>query len=155
MPVLEPEGYYLRAFISYEKIRRLSEELEKEKSETVRDFLRTEIERYRKEFVRYLGRAKKVLPNDARVHMLEGAFLLDNKEYKKAIESFRAVLAIEERSASAYFNLALAYDALGDYQTAYDCCQTALQIDPSFKKAAYFIVELEGKRQESEEKKAP
>lgn len=155
LPVLEPEGYYLRAFISYEKTRRLSEELEKENSETVREFLQSEIERYRKEFTRYLMQAKKLLPNDARVHMLEGAFLLDNKKFKEAIECFKAVLSRHQRSASVYFNLALAYDALGDYQTAYEYCKTALEIDPSFQKAAYLIIELEGKRQSDEEKKTP
>lgn len=150
LPVLEPEGYYQRAFVSYDKIRRLSEKLEKEKSETVRRFLKTELERYKKEFIAYLNRAKRLLPQDVRVSMLEGAYLIGERRYREAIGCFEAVLAVEERSAGAYFNLALCYDALGDVEMAYRNCQRALELDPRFRKAAKFIVELEMKRRSGE-----
>ncbi|MCX7703637.1 MAG: hypothetical protein N2234_06010 [Planctomycetota bacterium] len=147
---LKPEEHRHRAEIALNKLLSIEQDLEKADSETMREYIIWERNRYEKEFKYHLKEAKKHIPNDAQVNMLEGAYLLFQKEYKNALKLFEKVLEKEPKSAGAHFNSALCYDPLGDIEQAYSHCAKALQLDPKFSKAAYLIVELERKKREKE-----
>lgn len=58
-------------------------------------------------------------------------------DFSGAVELLKANAADYPQSASAQYGLGRAYKAAGDMENARTAFQRALQIDPTFKKAAH------------------
>jgi tetratricopeptide (TPR) repeat protein len=55
--------------------------------------------------------------------------------YPEAIEAYRACIAVDGANAAAYYNLGVAFQALGKYRDARDAFLKALEINPNHEAA--------------------
>jgi tetratricopeptide (TPR) repeat protein len=68
----------------------------------------------RREIEEVLRRSLALNPHFAESQILMGKLELDDGSYRAAVESFKRATAIEPHLAAAYYNLAIAYQRLGD-----------------------------------------
>lgn len=66
----------------------------------------------------YLERARAFAPDDVGVLLHEGYYFWKKKNNDRAIEIFKAALAIDPTSADAHYDLGLIYSDLGEYDQA-------------------------------------
>jgi tetratricopeptide (TPR) repeat protein len=62
----------------------------------------------------------------------QGNDFLSSKQYDKAVETFRKVIAADSDSALAYANLSTALRRLGRYQEALTVAEKAVELDPNY-----------------------
>lgn len=62
----------------------------------------------------------KSMENSAQIQYLAGTIHFNKKEFEKAVEYYKASLAIDDTAPTLWYALANAYDALEDYQQAYN-----------------------------------
>lgn len=74
-------------------------------------------------------------PDDAELHDDVALLYLQSQQSTKAVEHFRASVALRPQSAAAHFNVATALIAAGRFGEAVVALQRALAIDPSYAKA--------------------
>lgn len=67
----------------------------------------------------------EICPDLPQALYLKGVIYAQEKEFDTAAVSYRQSLALNRKSAAAWYALANAYDALGEYQEAYDACVNA------------------------------
>jgi tetratricopeptide (TPR) repeat protein len=87
--------------------------------------------------VRYLTRAERERPNDARVHYHLGTALLGQKLHHQAEPELRRALALRPNDTAALNNLGNALAAMGRHEDAIQCLRQVLQIQPGFAPALY------------------
>lgn len=73
-----------------------------------------------------------------------GKQLIDKKEYARAILEFRNASRLQPKSAEPYYQAALAYLGMGDYQTAYLSLIRATELDPKHQGAQQKLAEIIG-----------
>jgi tetratricopeptide (TPR) repeat protein len=71
-----------------------------------------------------------------------GLLALNDKRYTEAAGFFKGALGIRRDSSDTYYQLAKAYQALGDVDSAITQLETGLQFDPGFAEAHYYLGEL-------------
>jgi len=71
-----------------------------------------------------------------------GQLKLDEKQYADAAGYFKGALGIRNDSSDTYYGLAKAYQALGDVDSAIEQLNFALQFDPGFAEAHYYLGQL-------------
>lgn len=62
----------------------------------------------------------KTMENSAQIQYLAGTIHFNKKAFEKAVEYYKASLAIDDTAPTLWYALANAYDALEDYQQAYN-----------------------------------
>jgi tetratricopeptide (TPR) repeat protein len=55
--------------------------------------------------------------------------------YDQAVTAYKASLAVEGKNAAGYYNLGIAYEAMGKYVDAKSSFLKALEIDPNYEAA--------------------
>lgn len=78
-----------------------------------------------RDYEKALAGVEKVLamePGLSQANYLKGCIYFGMEEYEKAAEAYRASLSVDDTSATAWYSLGNAYDALGRYAEAYDAC---------------------------------
>lgn len=70
------------------------------------------------------------LQNSPQMNYLVGTIYYNRKEFSEAAEYYKASLAIDDNVPNIWYNLAITYDALGNYQEAYNC---SLKVDSMLK----------------------
>lgn len=81
--------------------------------------------------------ALAALADTAKAHHKYGYQLLINSRYREAIVEFEKTLALDDRYDNAYFNIAAAYEFMGDYAKALDYYQRELAIDSEDQETIY------------------
>jgi tetratricopeptide (TPR) repeat protein len=71
-----------------------------------------------------------------------GLLTLEQKRYAEAAGFFKGALAIRRDASDTYYQLAKAYQALGDVDAAIRQLEIAIQFDPGFAEAHYYLGEL-------------
>ena len=71
-----------------------------------------------------------------------GTLVLGEKRYGDAAGYFKAALRIRGDASDTYYSLAKAYQGLGDADAAIQQLETALQFDPGFAEAHFFLGQL-------------
>jgi len=71
-----------------------------------------------------------------------GLLMLEQKRYTEAAGFFKGALLIRRDASDTYYQLAHAYQALGDVDAAIKQLETGLQFDPGFAEAHYYLGEL-------------
>ena len=71
-----------------------------------------------------------------------GLLALGQKRYAEAAGFFKGALQIRNDSSDTYYQLAKAYQGLGDVDSAILQLETGLQFDPGFAEAHYYLGEL-------------
>ena len=61
---------------------------------------------------------------------LKGVICAQEKEFEKAAEAYRQSLAVRRDSATTWYALANAYDAMEMYEEAYEACINAEALQP-------------------------
>jgi tetratricopeptide (TPR) repeat protein len=87
--------------------------------------------------VRYLTRAERERPNDARVHYHLGTALLGQKLHDQAEPKLRRALALRPNDPAALNNLGNTLAAMGRHEDAIECLRQVLDIQPGFAPALY------------------
>ena len=64
------------------------------------------------------------------------------KEYAKAIKPLRETVKLDTENEKAYYNLALAYQGVGEFDKAVVEVKMALEINPEYELARQLLVEL-------------
>ncbi len=72
-------------------------------------------------------------PNDAHVNLFLGQFYTANNQVDKAMQHYNAAIRQNWRLADAYYNLALLYDQLGNYEAAKVESLRAINVSPTAK----------------------
>jgi len=67
----------------------------------------------------------------------KGVDLIRHDKFDEAITEFNNVIAVDPKSASAYYNLGFAYDKKGDFDKAILNFSKAIEIDPTLTDAYY------------------
>ena len=96
-----------------------------------------------------LDRINYIYPMDEDVHHRLGDLWLGQKKYDAAVREYSAVIAMHPLdTASAHFNLARAYFAIGQRRKAEEQLLTSLEAAPGYRPAQKLLLELEdsGKR---------
>ena len=83
-----------------------------------------------------------VNPTREQAYFNLGTMMLDQKRYADAAGYFKASLRIRNDASDTYYSLAKAYQGLGDADAAIQQLEIALQFDPGFAEAHYFLGEL-------------
>ena len=76
---------------------------------------------------------------DARWHNNQGVVQMDQHQYARAVEEFKAAVALDEGYAIGLANLGIAYFSLGKYDSAAVSVERALQSDPANRHANYTL----------------
>ncbi|MFC1594445.1 tetratricopeptide repeat protein [Candidatus Omnitrophota bacterium] len=79
------------------------------------------------------GELRKIIklnPKDLTAYRLLADSYLENSEYKKAIESYKKFLALEENDVAVHNNLAVCFHLLGFLDSAIDEYRIALSLEP-------------------------
>jgi hypothetical protein len=71
-------------------------------------------------------------PAAANAYRARGVTAIENGEYSLGIRSFQQAISLEPNNARSHYNLALAYEALYEYEAAIDEYQTALEYGETF-----------------------
>jgi tetratricopeptide (TPR) repeat protein len=71
-----------------------------------------------------------------------GRLMLEEKRYSEAAGFLKGALGIRRDASDTYYQLAHAYQELGDIDGAITQLETALQFDPGFAEAHFFLGEL-------------
>jgi tetratricopeptide (TPR) repeat protein len=71
-----------------------------------------------------------------------GLLTLEQKRYAEAAGFFKGALVIRRDASDTYYQLAKAYQALGDVDAAIQQLEIAIQFDPGFAEAHYYLGEL-------------
>ena len=71
-----------------------------------------------------------------------GLLMLDEKRYTEAAGFLKGALAIRNDASDSYYQLAKAYQGLGDIDSAISQLEMGLQFDPGFAEAHYYLGEL-------------
>jgi tetratricopeptide (TPR) repeat protein len=101
----------------------------------------------RKEYDRakgYLARALTLNPGDPEVLMAQGIIAMQEKEYGKAQDVFRAATRADDRNVLAYCWLGQSLQAQGNESEARTCYAQALEIDPQDQLARKFMLSIDG-----------
>ena len=69
----------------------------------------------------YTEELLKTMPDSAQILYLAGTIHFNKREFETAVEYYTASLAIDDSAPTLWFALANGYDALEDYQQAYNC----------------------------------
>lgn len=94
-------------------------------NETFGDYVRTLHftfwQRDQEQALQYATALQKALPQSAQVQYLVGTVRFNRREFPESAEAYKASLDIDPDAPTVWFALANAYDAMGEYQEAYDC----------------------------------
>ena len=80
--------------------------------------------------------------NSAVFHLLLGAAYWDKAEYRKAIDEYQQVVALDPQSVRGHYLLASGQQLLGDRAAAKKSLENALTLDPHFKPAQLAMVDV-------------
>lgn len=93
-------------------------------------------------------------PNSANYYYLKGLLLIQNEDYKNAIQSLTKSVELEPKNSNHLFYLAVAYDKLGDFANAEKSLMSAIEISPeasnSYNYLGYLYAEKGIKVEKSE-----
>ncbi len=85
--------------------------------------------------VEKLQKHLEVYPEDEESYLILGKFYFLNKKYDEAIETYRKLLSFSNNNVSAYYNLAVAGEAMKDYEEAKKNYRKVLELDKDNKEA--------------------
>lgn len=74
---------------------------------------------------------KKQIDPSAKEHFLNGNNLFDESKFNEAIEEFTKAISIDKEYASAYFNRALNYILIKDYDSAKKDINAVMELEPN------------------------
>ncbi|MEM9531783.1 MAG: tetratricopeptide repeat protein [Pseudomonadota bacterium] len=95
------------------------------------------------EAIEVLAATNWIAPLDAARHARLGRWLLDENRGREAVLEFKAALALNPHDqAAAYYDLARAYQALGDLEAARRSVLTALDQAPNYRDAQKLLMSL-------------
>jgi tetratricopeptide (TPR) repeat protein len=83
-----------------------------------------------------------VNPSREQAYFNLGTMALDEKRYADAAGYLKAALRIRSDASDSYYALAKAYQGLGDADAAIQQLEIALQFDPGYAEAHYFLGQL-------------
>ena len=93
--------------------------------------------------IEVLERVLQVQPLDAELHRQLGELLLAANRPADALDEFQVVLARGAYDkANAYFQIARAYDALGDSEATRENLLMALDVAPGFRDAQRLLLDV-------------
>lgn len=72
----------------------------------------------------------KVNENYPQANYLKAVILYQNKEFEESVTYYKKSIFIINDSANAWFGLANAYDAMEEYELAYQCCEKVASLKP-------------------------
>lgn len=78
---------------------------------------------------------------DVQIHFLRGGNLLAKGEEEEAIQAFRESLRLNPKQFPAHFQLARAYENIGNYDLSKQHLETAIGLDPSRQKQVQVVLE--------------
>jgi tetratricopeptide (TPR) repeat protein len=78
-------------------------------------------------------------PSREQAYYNMGLITLQQRDFADAAGNFKAALRIRSDASDSYYNLAKAYQGLGDPDAAIQQLEIALQFDPGFAEAHYFL----------------
>lgn len=90
------------------------------------------------EFLKEVEKLKKhleVYPEDVESYLILGKFYFLNKKYNEAIETYFELLKFSEDNIYAFYNLAVAYEAIKNYDEARKHYRKVLELDKDNKEA--------------------
>jgi tetratricopeptide (TPR) repeat protein len=79
-----------------------------------------------------LAKAVSVNPNAAGTYVVRGTFFHRERQYPKAVESYKRALEIDSASLNAHYNLGLTYLEMKDYARANEHAQQAYALGAPF-----------------------
>jgi len=91
-----------------------------------------------KEFEREVRKLKQhleVYPEDEESYIILGKFYFLNKRYDEAVKTYQKLLSFSDGNVSAYYNLAVACEAMKNYEEAKKNYRKVLEIDKDNKEA--------------------
>jgi tetratricopeptide (TPR) repeat protein len=96
---------------------------------------------------RLLLKSEGTSPADAIGHYMLGRIYADEKDYERAVLSYKNAIKLDENMARAYFNLGYIYYVVKkDYVKAQEMYERTVQISPDFLDDALYMLALSQKR---------
>jgi len=78
----------------------------------------------------YTNRILDVNQDFPQANYLKATILYQKEEFEEAVEYYKKSIAVFDDSANAWFGLANAYDAMEEYEMAYQCCEKVAALKP-------------------------